>query len=166
MDYFIIIRGSLGVGKSTIAKKLSAILHCRHISIDKILEKRGLDKISPEAGCIPLKNYIKADEIIIPQAKRDLEKGRIIVFDACFYNKEHIEHLIKNLEYTYYVFILKASLETCIKRDSKRKRVYGKGAAEAVHMLVSKFDYGIIVDTENRDANQAVKEILSYLPKL
>ena len=54
-------------------------------------------------------------------------------------------------------------METCIIRDSKRKRVYGEQAAREVYELVSKFDYGIKIDTEGKTANSVVKEILDKL---
>ena len=44
MSYFIIIRGPLGIGKSTIAKALAEILKAEYIAIDKVLEENGLDR--------------------------------------------------------------------------------------------------------------------------
>ena len=38
-------------------------------------------------------------------------------------------------------------------------------AAREVYKLVSKFDYGIKIYTNNKTKNEVVKEILSYLPK-
>jgi len=77
MSYYIIIRGALGIGKSTIARKLSRILNAGYISIDKVLEENGLDKVEPDAECIPAKNFILADEIILPEVKgkNPLEKA-------------------------------------------------------------------------------------------
>ena len=163
MSYFIIIRGPLGVGKSTIAKKLADILDANYIAIDDVLAKHGLDKIDPKIGCISSENFIKADEIILPEIKNQLENGKIIIFDACFYHKEHIEHLIQNLLHPNYVFTLKAPLKICIERDSKRQKGHGKDAATAVHNLVSKFDYGVVINTEDKTANQVIEEINSYL---
>lgn len=165
MSYYIIIRGPLGIGKSTIAKRLSEILDAKYIDIDSILKKQGLDKVDKNAGCIPTKNFIKVDEIIFPEIKEKLNKGKIVIFDACFYHKEHIEHIIQNLLYPHYIFTLKAPLEVCIERDSKRKKTHGKDAATAVHYLVSKFDYGTTIDISKKGIEQAVQEILSYLPK-
>jgi shikimate kinase len=165
MSYYIIIRGPLGIGKSTVAKKLSEILNAKYIDIDSILKKKGLDKVDKDMECIPAKNFIKADEIILPKIKENLNKGKIVIFDACFYHKDHIEHIIQNLSYPHYIFTLKAPLEVCIERDSKRKKTHGKDAATAVHYLVSKFDYGTMIDISKKSIDQAVQEILSYLPK-
>ena len=163
MSYYIIIRGPLGIGKSTIAKKLAKTLKAEHLSIDSVLEKYGLDKVDHYEECIPAKNFIKADEMILPEIKEKLKKGKIVIFDGCFYHKEQIEHIIKALSSEHYVFTLKAPLEVCIERDSKRKKSYGKDAAGAVHYLVSRFDYGTIIDTNKKTVEKTVKEILENL---
>lgn len=165
MSYFIIIRGPLGAGKSTIARELARILDGEHISFDTLLEEHGLDKIDPEAGCIPAMNFVRANEIILQRAKDMLAQGKIIVFDACFYHKDALEHLIQSLPYPHHVFTLNAPVEVCIERDSKREKAYGEGAARAVHGLVSRFDFGTVIDISDKDVEQTVKEVLSHLPK-
>jgi len=163
MSYYIIIRGPLGVGKSTIAQRLAKRLSAEYVPIDLVLEKHGLDKVDKDAKCIPTENFIKVDEIIIPKIKEKLKKGKKVIFDACFYHKEHIEHLIQNLPYPHYIFTLKAPLEACIERDGKREKTHGRDAAIAVYNLVSKFDYGVVIDSKKKDVEQTVNEILSYL---
>src|SRR3989338_6325832 len=166
MSYFIIIRGPLGIGKSTIAKKLSEILDAEYILMDTILEKLGLDKVPETEECIPAKNFIKADEYILPKIKKKLANGKVVVFDGNFYHKEQIENLLNDLSNNeHYIFTLKAPLKVCIERDKQRAKPYGKWAAMAVHNLVSRFDYGKIVNMENKNLHQVIKEIRSYLPK-
>ena len=86
MSYFIIIRGPLGSGKSTLSKKLAHTLNAKHIRIDEVLEKNGLDTMPPDAPCISAENFIKANEIVLPEVKKLLTKGKIVIFDACFYH--------------------------------------------------------------------------------
>jgi len=164
MTYFIIIRGPLGCGKTTIAKRLSKILNAEYISIDKVLEEHDLDNIDSEVECIPVENFIKANEIVIPRVKEKLKRGKIVIFDACFYHKEPIENLIQELSYPHYIFTLKAPVEVCMERDNKRSKSYGEDAVKAVHKLVSRFDYGIIIDG-TKSLDECIKEILSHLPK-
>ena len=157
------IRGPLGVGKSTIAKKLTKILHAEYISIDSILDKYGLAKV--DSDYTP-KDFIKANGCILPEAKNKLKQGKIVIFDGNFYFREQIEHLVKKLKnYKFYIFTLKAPLKVCIERDRKRKLSYGKEATEAIHNLVSRFNYGTLIDTSGKNIDQTIKEILSYLPK-
>jgi len=158
---YIIIRGPLGIGKSTIAKELAKKLKAKYISIDEVLKKHDLDVIDKKEGCILAKNFIKGNNIILAKIKEKL-KEKVVILDGCFYHKEQIEHLKKNLK-PIFIFTLKAPLKVCIERDTNRKKSYGKDAAKAVFDLVSRFDYGYIIDTENKDIDETVKEIVSYL---
>ncbi|RJQ15487.1 hypothetical protein C4573_04995 [Candidatus Woesearchaeota archaeon] len=160
MNHVIILRGPLGVGKSTIAKKLASVLKAKHIDVDKLLEKYQLDKPQKGEPCIPLKNFIVVQKKILPILEKRLKKT--IIIDGCFYHKKQIEHLKKNIS-KINVFTLKAPLKTCIARDSRRRKSYGKDAAKAVHTLVSAFDYGFVIETDKRTVQQTVKEILKEL---
>lgn len=163
MSYYIIIRGPLGSGKSTISEKLAQLLDAKHVHMDEVLEKHGFDKMPPDAPCISAENFIKANEIVLPEVKELLSGGKIVIFDACFYHKEVIEHLVQNLPYEHYIFTLKASLELCVQRDSERYKTYGEGAASAVHSLASRFDYGTNIDVTG-DLEDTLKVIFSHLP--
>jgi len=160
-NYYIIIRGPLGIGKSTIAQKLAKILKAEYISIDKFLKENNLDRVNNN---LTAEDYIKANNLVLPKVKASLNKGTIVIFDGCFYFKEQIEHIKKNLKtFKSFIFNLKAPLETCIERD--RKRVYGAQAAKEVYELVSKFDSGIIINTNNRTEEEVIHKILNRLPK-
>lgn len=165
MSYFVIIRGPLGVGKSAVARELARILNGEYVSIDGILGKNGLDKVDEKEWGIPSKNFIKGNEIILPKIIEKLSEGKVVIIDGCFYHKEQIEHFIQHLPALHYEITLKAPLKVCIERDHNRSNGYGEGAATAVHNMVSKFDYGIIINTENQTLDETVKEVLSYLPK-
>lgn len=163
MSYFIIIRGPLGVGKSTVSKKLADLLSGVHISIDSILDEHGLDKVENEES-IPIKNFLAANDIIVPKIKQNIAENKSVVIDGNFYHREQIEHLIGHVPSEHYVFTLKAPVEICIRRDQDREKPYGREAAMAVHNLVSRFDYGKIIDTQNLDEKGVIDRILSFLP--
>ena len=162
MSYFLIIRGPLGSGKTTIATGLSDRLGAEHVKVDEILEQNNLDHIPEGAPCIPLENFMKANELVRSDVRQALESGKPVIFDACFYHKEVIEDLIQSLSFPHYVFTLKAPLTICIERDSKRKKSHGEGAAQAVHNLVSAFDYGTMIDV-TKTLDETVEEILSHI---
>lgn len=151
----IIIRGPLGIGKTTIAKEVAKNLNAKYLSVDKLLEENNLDKVDKKIGKVPLNNFLKVNKII-SRLKGDL------VIDGNFYYKKQIEDLIKKIG-KIKVFTLKASLNECIRRDKSRKNQLGKKAAREVFNLVSKFDYGKIVDTENKTSEEVVKLILKEL---
>ncbi|HIH42060.1 MAG TPA: AAA family ATPase [Candidatus Nanoarchaeia archaeon] len=162
MSFYIIIRGPLGCGKSTIAKALSKRLNAKYFAIDKILEDHNLEEW--KEGYISEESFSKANEIAAKKARRYLEKGLSAVFDGNFYYKNQIEDLIKRLDFPHYAFTLKAPLNVCIERDSKRKEPHGKDAAEAVYRKSAEFDYGIVINT-SKSLNECIKEIINCLPK-
>ncbi|MBU0577329.1 ATP-binding protein [Patescibacteria group bacterium] len=163
MNHFIIIRGPLGVGKTTISKKLAKILDAEYVSIDTVLSDNELDKVNESEGGIPVKNFIKGNKIVMPQIKDNLSNGKTVIIDGCFYHKEQIKHFINNLNASHFTFTLKAPVEVCIERDKGRERGYGEGAAMAVHCMVSKFDYGTVIDTDSKTADEVVQEIVGHL---
>lgn len=157
--YYIIIRGPLGIGKSTISEQLSGIISAKHISIDQIVDQLPKDV---EDGYISQNNFFKANELVVPEAKQFLDKGKPVIFDGNFYWKSQIDDLIKRLDYPHYVFTLQAPLEICIERDKKRDKAHGKDAAEVVYKKSTEFSYGIVIDATKK-LDECVKEIISYL---
>ena len=164
MSYFIIIRGPLGCGKSTIAERLAKALKAECISIDSLIDEYGLAK-DKEAGYISQKSFITVNEIVAKKAKKKLQEGIPIIFDGNFYWKSQIDDLIRRLAFPHYVFTLKAPLIVCIDRDRQRSKTYGEDAAKVVYKKVTEFDYGIIIDI-SKSIEEAIKEILSHVPSI
>ncbi|HLD79258.1 MAG TPA: ATP-binding protein [Candidatus Nanoarchaeia archaeon] len=163
MSYYIIIRGPLGCGKSTLAERVAKMLKAEYIAIDRVLDEHDLTK-DKEAGYISQKSFKKANEIVALKAKKLLVKGTPIIFDGNFYWKSQVDDLIKRLNFPHYVFTLKAPLEVCIERDSKRKKTHGKDAARVVYAKATEFDYGEIIDV-TKPLEESVRKILSHLPR-
>ena len=164
MSYFIIIRGPAGAGKTTISKELAKKINADVIHYDKIMKKLGFDYIQGDKW-IPLHKFIEADKVMIPKFQEKLKQGKVLILEGNFYHKEQIEDLVKNLNYLNFVFTLKADLGECIKRDKKRDAEIGEENTTDVFSLVSDFDYGTIIDTNNKTLADIVKEIISHLPK-
>jgi len=164
MQKVLIIRGPLGIGKSTISKLVAKKLNGTYYSIDDILAKNKLDICDEKIGCIPESNFIRGNELLLNSIKKDLRNNISVVIDGNFYQKGALIHLLEELkEYEPKVFTLKADVKICIQRDSQRKVPHGEGAAMAVHNLVSKFDYGFIVKNEDSNIEEKVNEIISKL---
>lgn len=145
MSYYIIIRGPLGSGKTTVARKLAKALDAEYIAVDIILDEHDLTG-DHEDGYISQKSFLKTNEIVTPKAHELLSRGKIVIFDGNFYWKSQIEDLIQKLNYPHYVFTLKVPLQVCIERDSGRKNPHGADAATAVYKKSTSFDYGIKID--------------------
>ncbi len=162
MERSIIIRGPLGVGKSTVAKVIAEKIGAVYISVDEVLDHNGLDKAVEGEG-IPLSNFLKANEIIATEAKNARNEGKSVFVDGNFYHKEQVEQLIRLLENDVEVFTLKASVEVCIARDAARAKPYGEDAARAVHMFVSAFDYGTVINTETQTINETIRSVMDVI---
>jgi predicted kinase len=163
MRVCILIRGPLGVGKTTVARALTEQVGGLYVSVDGILAEHGLDKV--EGECITAENFIKASKLALPQARQALSKSRAVIFDGNFYHRAQIDHLVDVLPGPHYAFTLKSPLTVCIDRDSKRPRVYGTGAARAVRNMVSRFDYGVSIDTSEMTLEDAMAALRGYLPE-
>ncbi len=153
----VIVRGPLGVGKTTVARKLAERLQGPYVSIDQVLDDHGLDQT--DEPCIPLRNFLEGNAIALAQARAALDAGGAAVFDGNFYHLGQLEDLVSRLPEGAAVFTLTASLDTCVARDRGRELSYGPDAAAAVHFLVSQVEYGTYVDTEGKTADQVVAEL-------
>ncbi|MCX6726802.1 MAG: AAA family ATPase [Candidatus Shapirobacteria bacterium] len=160
MSYYIIIRGPAGVGKTTIAKKLQESLKAVYFSFDDILKKHQLE-ISDGRG-ISKESFLKANELVADDAKKEIEAGKVVIFDGCFYHKDQLENLITLLPFKYFVFDLKASLDQCIERDKSRKGI-GEDSIRAVYKMVAEFDYGMSIETERKTIEDVVTELLTIV---
>ncbi|MEK7625561.1 MAG: class I SAM-dependent methyltransferase, partial [Patescibacteria group bacterium] len=112
---------------------------------------------------IPVSNFLKANEIIAAEAKQANSQGKLVVVDGNFYHKEQIDQLVELLGKDIIVFTLKASVEGCIARDAARVKSYGEDAARVVHMFVSAFDYGTVIDTEEKTSEATMQAIMKNL---
>jgi predicted kinase len=163
MPPYIVIRGPLGVGKTTIAKALARRLNGLYISIDDVLAENGLDIVDEGEPCIPAKNFITAQNLVLSKAKDGLKRGRPVIFDGNFYHHEQLTHLAEALPPDGIVVTLTAPLSVCIARDARRAHTYGEGAAAAVHWLVSRVEAGIVIETEGMTVEETVAEIRKHL---
>ena len=158
----IVIRGPLGVGKSTVARAVADSISGIYISVDQVLEEHKLDKASDGEG-IPLENFLMANQFLLKETEQARAEGKPLVIDGNFYHKEQVDQLVELLVGDVAVFTLKASVETCLARDADRGKSYGEDATRVVHMFVSRFDFGTIVDTNDQTVDETVQSILKSM---
>ena len=163
MSYLIIIHGSLGSGKSTIAKELASRLGAVRVQIDDVLAEHKLDTHDDYEASIPAANFIQALDFMLPEIRTELNSGHVVILDGCFYHKEVMDYLLANVQSSPYVFTLKAPLDVCIERDRNRLKPIGEDVAREVFALTSQLDFGEIIDT-TMPLEESVTKILSYLP--
>lgn len=163
MSYYIIIRGPLGCGKSSIASRLSQILGAECFAVDRVLDDHNLTG-DREEGYISQRSFLQANELIVPKAKKFLDEGRNVIFEGNFYWRSQIDDLIRKLPYTHFVFTLTAPLEVCAKRDRERSKTHGIDAARVVYKKSTEFEYGTAIDV-TKTLDKAIEEVLSHLPQ-
>lgn len=157
MTFYILVRGPLGVGKSVVSKELAQRVRGVRISIDDILDRRGLWYDGA------LSEFIGANVFASRQARVLLDAGRPVVFDGNFYWKSQIADLIRRLPYVHRVFTLDAPLSTCVRRDGRRAHPHGPAAAAEVYRKTRRFEYGTRVDA-TVSVDRVVRRMLARLP--
>jgi len=162
MSYFIVIHGTLGSGKSTISNELAIKLNADRVQIDYVLSEHKLDLHEDNEASIPAANFIKGLDFVLSDVREKLDHEKIVIFDGCFYHKEVMDYLLKNLPYPYFLFTLKAPLEICIERDKNRSVTLGEDAARAVYSLTSGLDFGEIIDTV-KPLEESINKILEII---
>lgn len=168
-----VIRGPLGVGKSTVAAALAGTIGAQHISIDRLLEEHDLEEWDEDR--ISLRSFLSANAIAVDQARPALDAGRPVVFDGCFYWREQLDDLVRRLGEGLLVFTLEAPLSVCVERDGTRPLPregamprggdrQGEQAAKDVYKLVTDVRYGLPIDASG-PVEETVAAILRHLPK-
>jgi len=152
----IVIRGPLGVGKTTVSKILTQNLNIEYLSLDQILKDNDLEGTDG----IPLKNFLKGNKIISEIANKS--KNSFII-DGCFYYEEQINDLKKKFDNDVIIFTLNSDVEKCIERDSKRTKVYGEDSARFVHMVTTKIQVGHKIDNSNLSIEETVEKIMNII---
>ena len=136
----------MGVGKTTVSRRLSRVLGAKCISIDYELDRMGLDYIDETIDQVPERNYMLTIDDLIPKVRKMLQAGQVVIFDGCLYHKSVIEQIEKELRFPHLVLTLEAPVEKCIARDRGRETSYGEEAARTVYKLVTAFRAGTAVD--------------------
>jgi len=162
MVFYVILRGPLGVGKTSVALRLSIEIPAKHVAIDRILEERNLEEWAD--GYISERSFLRVNEVAAEEARPWLEQGTAVVFDGNFYWRSVIEDLIRRLEFPHEVYTLHAPLDVCAERDRGRTVSYGWEAARDVYTKSTAFDFGVMVDA-NRPLGDVVAEIVRRLPR-
>lgn len=155
MSYYVVIRGPLGVGKSTVSKALAKEIRAVVVSIDALADQHW------DGGSLRL--YLRTNVAAAARAKPALDRGTPVVFDGCFYWKTQIQDLERLLPEVHRVFTLRAPLRVCIERDEGRRVTFGAEATAQVYRKTSRFEYGVPIDA-NGALSETVREIRARLP--
>ena len=153
--YFVVIRGPLGIGKTTVARRLAGELNAEVIEIDPILEEWEWDGGSESL-------FLRANRVAGDRAQALLNRGIPVILDGNFYWQSALKELANRLDFPSTVFSLKAPVEVCIRRDAARAHSFGPESTREVFEKTERFDYGISIDA-NRPVETIVRDLLNRL---
>ncbi|MGA7924296.1 MAG: ATP-binding protein [Thermoplasmata archaeon] len=154
--FYVIVRGPLGVGKTTVARALAKAIGATYISIDRILEERDLEEWA--GGYISEEALRRANVFAADEARTILEVRRPVIVDGNFYWRSQIEDLESRLRYPHAIVKLEAPLEVCVERDAMREVSLGREGAEMVYAKSLECGQGIPVP-----ATGSVRETLRWI---
>jgi predicted kinase len=155
--YYVVIRGPLGSGKSTVAEALARALRGSVVHLDGLADRNW------DGGSARM--FLRGNVALERKARPLLAKGIPVVFDGCFYWKSQIRDLEARLPFPHATFTLKVPLRVCIDRDQRRSLTpSGPVQAGIVFRKVNRFEWGTPIDGLQSVALQ-VKSIRSHLPR-
>ncbi len=160
VSFYLLIRGPLGVGKTTVARRVAATLGAEYLSIDALLQEAGPEEW--EGGYISEGSFLRANEIAADRARAALDRGVPVVLDGNFYWRRQVEDLTHRLPFPHAVFTLHAPLEVCIERDRGRPEPHGPDAARDVYAKVTEFPWGTPIDATGTSA-AVVEALLAHV---
>lgn len=154
--FFVIVRGPLGAGKTTLSERLARVLGGQHLAIDRILEEQDLEQW--EDGYISEKSFLRANAFAVREAEPALRRGTPVVIEGNFYWRTAVDDLVTRLRFPHVVFTLKVPLSVCFARDAGRKVSLGPDGVREVYEKTTTFDYGVGID-----ATGAVEDVLATM---
>ncbi len=156
MVFYIVLRGPLGVGKTTVSELLAKAIGAEPISVDRILDDHGFWEVGHPS------EFLRANEVAAARAEEFLRIGTPVIIDGNFYWKPVLEDLLGRLDYPHFVFTLSAPLQVCVERDGGRPNPHGPEAAREVFAKTTAFDFGTALDAD-RPLGEVVRDIQSRL---
>jgi len=162
MTYFLIIRGTAGVGKSTISKLVADRINAKVYHYDRIMKGFGFNYI-PGEKWIPLHKFLSADSKMIPKFISRFEKGENIILEGNFYHNEQVKNLVSKIGFDCVIINLNGSLDTCIKRNKDRGEKMSQSVIEEVYGIMPKFEDGIDIETDGKEVKEIVDEIVNKI---
>ncbi|MEM2289760.1 MAG: ATP-binding protein [Candidatus Hadarchaeales archaeon] len=142
-NWLILLCGPPGVGKSTIGRLLA--------------DRTGAELLSTER----FKRRVYSR--LLSQLEREMGK-KGMVLEGTFYRREwreKIEELARYHKTPILTVLIKASLQTCLRRDAQRERPVGEKGVKIIHAEFEEPEKpDLLIDSEEVTPEQAVERIL------
>ncbi|MEK6963590.1 MAG: hypothetical protein AABX70_04130 [Nanoarchaeota archaeon] len=156
IDY-VLIRGPIGVGKTSVAKRFSNLLSLDcypsfFIEFDRFRRELGIGEptyLNKRVGTF----------LLVERMNQLIQKGSLPVVEGVFY-EGNMNHLRRNITGLALLIKLMAPLDICIERD--QRRTYPRGVERVVpvwnslqHTVVSE----VSINTETRTIEEIVDDV-------
>ena len=156
----IIVTGTPGVGKTSIAEKLALTLNLQYVNLHEEIVKTGLVKYNDEFGSYEIINVNEVIEIL---------NSKII--DNCVI--ETIVFNVLKLERINWIVVLrlhpKELLRRLVERGWKKIKIYNNVFSEILDVVLQEVlktfskDKVIEIDTTGKSTDEVVSEIIKYI---
>jgi predicted kinase len=155
MAYVLIMRGPLGVGKTTVARRLGESIGADVVSVDRLLEEHGLEEWDTDR--ISVRSFLRANDFAVAVVARNLRTRRSTIVEGNFYWAEQLDDLIARIDAPSLVVRLEAPVAVCLERDARRPVAppgtvpqagnrMGEQAVRDVYGFVAAVERGTVVD--------------------
>lgn len=158
IDYMI-IRGPIGAGKTSVAERLSNVIAADHhtffVEFDLFRRKLGI-------GDPIYKNRNRGTVLLAKRMNELMEDGFLPVVEGVFY-ESNISYLINNVRGSGFLLKLMAPLDVCIERD--KERIYSRGIERVVpvwNILQDPMVGELVIDTNDRAIDEVVADIYAH----
>lgn len=158
-NFVIIIRGPIGVGKSTISGLLERKLaNTNHVDVDKIKHKLG--------GRPSESRTSRAHQIARQRVRSLIKQKKNIIIEEIFRWNDYsaMKKLVKNINYHIVKIYLKAPLDVLIKRDQARiVKHKGHEIVKEFYKKIRPVDEDLNLDTSKMSKQKLVSSIIKYI---
>ena len=160
MSFYLIVRGPLGSGKTTVSRALVERLHAAYLSVDQILDEYDLERW--EGDFISESSFLAANDVAVHEAEPYLRRGTPVVIDGNFYWRSVVDDLVRRLAFAHLVVTLKVPVDVCVARDAGRAHPLGAVDTRMVFEKSRSFDYGASIDASG-SVEETVSRVLDAL---
>lgn len=158
-NFVVIIRGPIGVGKSTISELLERkLFNTVHVDVDKIKHKLG--------GRPSKSRTLRAHQIARQRVRSLIKQKKNPVIEEIFRWDDYsaMKKLIKNKNYNIVKVYLKASLDVLIRRDQTRTVKHkGYKMVKEFYKKIRPVDEDLNLDTSKMNKQSVVRHIIQQI---
>lgn len=157
---YLILRGSMGVGKSTTCAALYQYLEKMNIP-RAFVQSDYIRRITSDRAPTP-RNKTFAMENIVDVANNCISAGYFTIIEGVFYEDDFVKRLKSDVRGDYRFIRLTCEREQCYLRDASRQRFHhaGKQAIDFVFDSFEDYEDEVIIDNSFLSVEETLEKIV------